>query len=57
MPLAFRAYTRLCVRVCMHIAVLLHKSFRGLCILSLARKTEENKHCLYYNNEYALGSK
>lgn len=33
------------------------RALEDLCMISLARKTEENKHCLYYSNEYALGSK
>lgn len=44
--------------VCMHIAVPLHESFGGLLhTLPCVRETEENKQCLYYSNEYALGSK
>lgn len=43
-----------CLCVYMHIAVLLHKSFRGLLHII---PCQENKHCLYYSNEYALGSK
>lgn len=48
------------VCVCVYVCILWSLCTRALeefCILSLARKTEENKHCLYYSNEYALGSK
>lgn len=39
--------------VCMYVEAL----SEDFCILFFARITDENKHCLYYYNEYALGNK
>lgn len=53
-----------CLFVCMHVCVyacslqsFCTRASEDFCILSLARITEENKHCLYYSNEYGLGNK
>lgn len=45
-------YVFVCMRVCVYVC-----SSQSFCILSLARITKENKHCLYYSNEYGLGNK
>lgn len=60
MPLALLIYTCLCVPICVYVCILQSFCTRALedfCVLSLARKPDKNKHCLYYSNEYALGSK
>lgn len=50
MALALLAYAFVCMCVdC--------SPFAQELILSLAKITEENKHCLYYSNEYALENK
>lgn len=45
-----------CLRVCIDITVCSHKRTFSL-TPPLTRITEENKHCLYYSNEYVLGNK
>lgn len=45
-----------CVCVCIMQCICV-RALEDLCMLCLARKFEENKQCLYYSNEYALGSK
>lgn len=60
MLLALPAYMFLCVRVSEYVCILQCFCLRALedfSMLLLASRTEENKHCHYYNNEYALGSK
>lgn len=53
-------YVFVCMRVCVYVCSLQSfctRASEDFCILSLARITEENKHCLYYSNEYGLGNK
>lgn len=61
MLLALPAYMFLCVRVSEYVCILQCFCLRALedfsMFLLLLSRTEENKHCHYYNNEYALGSK
>lgn len=53
-------YVFVCMRVCVYVCSsqsFCTRASEDFCILSLARITKENKHCLYYSNEYGLGNK